>query len=82
MSKNGKWFFTWKMMDARAKDNYEELEIQKKAGKHYIWKITLNWYEISLHCSSVGSTPVGLWAHGWNKKKEPSGAFYTNHQTK
>jgi hypothetical protein len=43
--------------------------------------VTLKRYEISLHCSSVGSTPVGLWAQGWSKKKEPSGAFYRSHQT-
>lgn len=28
------------------------------------------------HCSGVGSTPVGLWAHPCSKMIEPSGALY------
>lgn len=49
--------------------------IKKKRKRKKERDVTLNWYEISFHCSSVGSTPVGLWAQAWSKKKEPFGAF-------
>jgi len=37
---------------------------------------TLIILDNSFHCSGVGSTPVGLWAHACNKTIELFGAAY------
>jgi hypothetical protein len=55
---------------------YKEYKNSKWLIEQFVAICTLNWWDISLHCSSEGSTPVGLWAHAWSKKKEPSGAFW------
>jgi hypothetical protein len=38
---------------------------------------TLKISESSIHCSLVGSTPVGLWAQAWRTNTDLSGADYS-----
>lgn len=40
------------------------------------WPFSSISLEISDHCSGVGSTPVGLWAHACSRKTELLGALY------
>ena len=72
--KEGKMTFnlkiTWCLMSKE--EGGQERKINEQKGKKVF---TLNWCEISLHCSSDGSTPVGLWAQAWSRKNEPLGAF-------